>query len=44
MYTNVNADLSLHAINTCFSDGQRSHNTEQTEVGKSFIGIIFSET
>lgn len=28
VYTNVKADLSLHAISTCFSDGQRSQNTE----------------
>jgi hypothetical protein len=43
-YTNVKHNLSLHAINTCFSDGQSSHITEQAEVGKSLIGIISSET
>jgi len=44
MYTNVNADLSLHAMNTRFSDGQSSQNTEQAEVGKSLISIVSSET
>lgn len=44
MYTNVKADVSLHAIKTCFSDGQSSQNTEQSEVGNSLICIISSET
>lgn len=44
MYTNVNANLSLHATNTRFSDGLSSQNTEVTEIGKSLIDIISSET
>lgn len=44
MYTNVNAALSLHAMNTCFSDGQRSQNTEPTKVGKSLISFVSSKT
>lgn len=44
MYTNVRADLSLHAMNTRFSDGHSSQNTEQAELGKSLMNNISSET
>lgn len=44
MYTNVKAELSLHAINTRFSTDQSSQKTELAEVGKSLIGIVSSET